>query len=108
MGQPLSYDPQQRSNPSKMASLPRFRDRERNSDYHVTGRREGGRAMATKRRAVHKAAKKTTKATKPKLQHTAWASVELENLNPLLQRRFVVGGKVMLARILLKTGCVVP
>ena len=64
--------------------------------------------MATKRRAVHKAAKKTTKATKPKLQHTAWASVELENLNPLLQRQFVVGGKVMLARILLKTGCVVP
>ena len=29
-------------------------------------------------------------------------------LNPLLQRQFVVGGKVMLARVLLKTGCVVP
>jgi quercetin dioxygenase-like cupin family protein len=33
--------------------------------------------------------------------------VELENLNPLLQRQFVVGNQIMLARVLLKTGCVV-
>ena len=64
--------------------------------------------MATAKRAIRKAPKKTTKAAKAKLQHTPWASVELENLNPLLQRQFVVGDKIMLARVLLKTGCVVP
>ena len=41
-------------------------------------------------------------------QHVPWNSVELERLNPLLQRQFVVGEKVMVARILLKKGCVVP
>jgi len=40
--------------------------------------------------------------------HVPWDSVELERLNPLLQRQFVVGEKVMVARILLKKGCVVP
>ncbi len=69
--------------------------------------------MATKKRGIRKASKKTeatkaSKVTKAKLQHTPWASVELEDLNPLLQRQFVVGGEVMLARVLLKTGCVVP
>ena len=37
-----------------------------------------------------------------------WSKVELETLNPLLQRQLVTGSKVMLARILLKKGCVVP
>ncbi len=41
-------------------------------------------------------------------KHVPWDSVELERLNPLLQRQFVVGEKVMVARILLKKGCVVP
>jgi quercetin dioxygenase-like cupin family protein len=49
-----------------------------------------------------------TKATKAELQYVPWGSVELEDLNPLLQRQFVVGQKVMLARVLLKKGCVVP
>lgn len=69
--------------------------------------------MATKRRGIRKASKKTkatkvSKVTKAKLQHTPWASVELEDLNPLLQRQFVVGSEVMVARVLLKSGCVVP
>ena len=34
--------------------------------------------------------------------------MELENLNPLLQRQFVVGSGIMLARVLLKKGCIVP
>jgi quercetin dioxygenase-like cupin family protein len=34
--------------------------------------------------------------------------VELEDLNPLLQRQFVVGESMMVARVLLKKGCVVP
>src|SRR5438552_6978709 len=42
------------------------------------------------------------------LKYIPWKSVELENLNPLLQRQMVVGEQVMLARVLLKKGCVVP
>ena len=42
------------------------------------------------------------------LKYVPWGSVEREQLNPLLQRQFVVGENVMIARILLKKGCVVP
>ncbi|HTW59692.1 MAG TPA: cupin domain-containing protein [Terriglobales bacterium] len=42
------------------------------------------------------------------LQYAAWNSVPLEDLNPLLQRQFVVGQEIMLARVLLKKGCIVP
>jgi len=41
-------------------------------------------------------------------KYVPWKSVELEDLNPLLKRQFVVGENVMIARILLKKGCVVP
>ena len=43
-----------------------------------------------------------------KLQYAAWSAIPLEDVNPLLQRHFVVGQDVMLARILLKKGCIVP
>jgi quercetin dioxygenase-like cupin family protein len=43
-----------------------------------------------------------------KLKYIPWKSVELEDLNPLLQRQMLVGEKMMLARVLLKKGCVVP
>jgi quercetin dioxygenase-like cupin family protein len=46
--------------------------------------------------------------SKASARHHAWAKVELETLNPLLQRQIVTGTDVMLARILLKKGCVVP
>jgi quercetin dioxygenase-like cupin family protein len=42
------------------------------------------------------------------MQHIPWKSVPLEDLNPLLQRQFVVGQEIMLARVLLKKGCIVP
>ena len=42
------------------------------------------------------------------LQYTPWAMVPLEDLTPLLQRQFVVGQEIMLARVLLKKGCIVP
>src|SRR4249919_1991478 len=45
---------------------------------------------------------------KAELRHVPWASVEVETLNPLLGRHFVVGQNVMLARVLLKKGCIVP
>lgn len=55
--------------------------------------------------------KHTAKAGKKRpatLKYISWDQVELETLNPLLQRRIIVGDEVMLARILLKKGCVVP
>jgi quercetin dioxygenase-like cupin family protein len=42
------------------------------------------------------------------LQYVPWNSVLLEDLTPLLQRQFVVGQEIMLARVLLKKGCIVP
>jgi quercetin dioxygenase-like cupin family protein len=42
------------------------------------------------------------------LKHVSWDSVPIEQLNPLLQRHFVVGENVMVARVLLKKGSVVP
>ena len=42
------------------------------------------------------------------LKHIAWKDVEVEALNPLLGRQMITGDKVMLARVLLKKGCVVP
>ena len=37
-----------------------------------------------------------------------WKDVEVEPLNPLLGRQFVVGNDVMVARVLMKKGCFVP
>jgi len=42
------------------------------------------------------------------LKHQSWDSVELEQLNPLLSRQLITGQNVMLARVLLKKGCIVP
>src|SRR5438034_10783269 len=48
------------------------------------------------------------KLSKMELKYIPWNSVELEDLNPLLQRQFVVGEDIMLARVLMKKGCIVP
>lgn len=42
------------------------------------------------------------------VKHHRWKDVELEELNPLLGRQLVVGQHLMLARVLLKKGCIVP
>ena len=42
------------------------------------------------------------------LKHIRWKDVELEKLNPLLDRQLVVGDQLMVSRILLKKGCIVP
>ncbi|SRR5258708_4174505 len=55
------------------------------------------------RRAVTKHA-----AVSAPVQYVPWHTVALEDLNPLLQRQFVVGQEIMLARVLLKKGCIVP
>ena len=51
---------------------------------------------------------KREKTGKAKAEHIPWKSIPLEDLNPLLQRQFVVGQDLMLARVLLKKGCIVP
>ena len=65
-------------------------------------------ARPSKKSAVRKDRKSGKTAHRGRAKHHAWTKVELETLNPLLQRQLVTGSKVMLARILLKTGCVVP
>jgi len=45
---------------------------------------------------------------KGECRHVPWGTVPLEDLNELLQRQFVVGQEIMLARVLLKKGCIVP
>jgi quercetin dioxygenase-like cupin family protein len=64
----------------------------------------------TARPASKVALQATVLKGKPKaeLRHIPWSSVEVESLNPLLGRHFVVGQNVMLARVLLKKGCLVP
>ena len=47
-------------------------------------------------------------ASKTQLRYAPWHTIPLEDLNPLLQRQFVVGQEIMLARVLLKKGCIVP
>ena len=42
------------------------------------------------------------------LKHIRWNDVEQEKLNPLLDRQMITGENLMLAKILLKKGCVVP
>jgi quercetin dioxygenase-like cupin family protein len=42
------------------------------------------------------------------LQYLCWNDVPLETMHPLLDRQLIVGDQVMLARVLLKKGCIVP
>ena len=42
------------------------------------------------------------------LKHFRWRDVEVEQLNPLFDRQLVVGDKMMLSRIVLRKGYVVP
>lgn len=50
----------------------------------------------------------TTPKPKPELKHFSWDRIELEQLNPLIQRQFIVGHDVMVARILIEKGGFVP
>src|SRR5450756_946192 len=79
----------------------------------TTARKTSATRKTTK--TVRPASKVALKATvlkgkqlKAELRHIPWNSVEVETLNPLLGRHFVVGQNVMLARVLLKKGCIVP
>ena len=51
---------------------------------------------------------KSSKSAKAELRHIPWETVPVEELNPTLGRHFVVGGDIMVARVLMKKGCIVP
>ena len=70
------------------------------------------KASGTKREASRVALKDTVgkrrSSRKGELKYIPWETVPLEDLNPLLQRQFVVGHDIMVARVLMKKGCLVP
>ena len=70
-----------------------------------------------KKKLTRKTARKSANSSKrvikmaprpSELKHIPWNAVELEELNPLLMRQLVVGGDIMVARVLMKKGCIVP
>ena len=68
----------------------------------------GRKAKTAKSRSRVRRAGAKPPASSHQLQHVPWRTIPLEALNPLLQRQFVVGQEIMLARVLLKKGCIVP
>jgi len=68
----------------------------------------GSEAKATKSRVRAKRPVERPATSPAAMQYIPWHTVSLEDLNPLLQRQFVVGQEIMLARIILKKGCIVP
>ena len=71
------------------------------------------KSVAGKKRATEKnrvaLAKTVDRRRGPgKLRHLKWDEVEREVLTPLFERQLIVGQDVMLARILLRKGCIVP
>ena len=59
------------------------------------------------KKSGRRAPKKAT-PTRAEAKHHPWGSVEVEELNPLLQRQFIVGKRVMVARLVLRKGCTIP
>jgi quercetin dioxygenase-like cupin family protein len=43
-----------------------------------------------------------------KVKYTSFAEIPVDHMNPLLDRQYVHGEQGMLARILLRKGCIVP
>ncbi len=71
------------------------------------------RKSTPKRRTTRKSQPAASARRKPakqaaSLQYIPWRTIPLEDLNPLLQRQFVVGQEIMVAQVLLKKGCIVP
>ena len=78
-----------------------------NAAKKKTGPRKFAKAKATTANAL-KNTVRANPATTGILKYLAWNDVEIEAMNPLLGRQLIVGHQVMLARVLLKKGCIVP
>jgi quercetin dioxygenase-like cupin family protein len=67
-------------------------------------------AKQSARPAAAVALKATVTKRRPKgtLRHIPWNSIPVEALNAQLGRQLIVGQDLMLARVLLKQGCIVP
>jgi quercetin dioxygenase-like cupin family protein len=64
---------------------------------------------ATKKRTTRKSTTQDTVRGKPaEMKYIAWSSVELEEMKPLLQRQLIVGQNIMVARVYLQKGALVP
>ena len=77
----------------------------------VAKKRKPARPAAHKTAGTKSAHSKTAtkgRVARMELKHVPWHTVELEDLNPLLQRQFVVGQEIMVARVLMKKGCIIP
>jgi quercetin dioxygenase-like cupin family protein len=76
------------------------------------GVKKAAKKAAKARRAAKGALRRTvarkSAAEKAVLKYIPWSTVPVEDLNPLLQRHFVVGDDIMVARVLMKKGCIVP
>jgi quercetin dioxygenase-like cupin family protein len=66
------------------------------------------KARKVAKRAPSKRVAVVTAAIKGEMKYIPWNTVELETLNPLLQRQLVVGQDIMVARVLMKKGAIVP
>jgi len=71
----------------------------------VASSKASKKKVAVKSKGPRLLARKTVQG---KLRHLPWNSVELETMNPLLSRQLIVGQDIMVARVLLKKGCIVP
>lgn len=72
-----------------------------------SAKRKSAKAKASTAKPI--ALKKTVQTSADaSLKYLSWNDVEVEEMNPLLGRQLIVGHQVMLARVLLKKGCIVP
>jgi quercetin dioxygenase-like cupin family protein len=77
----------------------------------VKAKKRSTTTTAKGKTAKHKAARRAAVKKSPakmELKYVPWSSIDLEDLNPLLQRQFVVGHDIMVARVLMKKGCIIP
>jgi quercetin dioxygenase-like cupin family protein len=79
-----------------------------NGKRQVKGRAPARHVGATRKSNLFRQQGVAKRRGKAALKHVRWDAVVPEQLNPLLQRQFVVGRDIMVARILLKKGCIVP
>ncbi len=81
-----------------------------------TTRRKKAKARTTRKTRVALAGESSAfrqqgvpkQRARAELKYIPWNTVELEELNPLLRRQFIVGRDIMVARVLMKKGCIVP